>query len=66
MINKLKVTCPKCGKMHIPNIECAQCRSKHTVSHGDITTVKKGVRRRRKCQDCGHTLYEDYKNGGKE
>ena len=67
-MNKEKIKCANCGKMCIPRYEfkCPVCGSTHTVSHGDIVTVKRGVLKRRKCQDCGHTFYEEVRNGGKQ
>jgi transposase-like protein len=38
---------------------CDKCGSSHTVRHGTNTTISKGKRHRRKCQDCGHTFYEE-------
>lgn len=65
-IKKQKKPCPNCGKMIIPRNEyqCTRCGSGHTVAHGDNVSVKQGMRKRRKCQDCGHTFYADVKIGG--
>lgn len=65
---KIRVDCARCGrKMVLPGlgINCNRCGSNHIARHGGNTTVKKGTRRRFKCQDCGHTFYKDEKNGGK-
>lgn len=43
--------------------ECPECRSKETVRHG-FNTTKHGKFRRRKCNDCGHTFYEETKEVG--
>ncbi len=37
---------------------CPTCNSEHTVRHGFNTNIG-GKRQRRKCQECGHTFYED-------
>jgi transposase-like protein len=33
------------------------CKSTHIVSHGKVNTVKKGLRKRYKCQTCAKTFY---------
>jgi len=44
--------------------ECPDCKSGYTVRYG-FNTTKTGVWRRRKCQECGRTFYENKnKNGG--
>ena len=46
MKEKAKYTCPRCG-------------SSHTVKHGYNRTVDRELKQRRKCQECGHTFYQD-------
>jgi len=46
--------------MMMEDMKCPKCGSIKTVHHGYNTTVKKGKRRRRKCEH-GHTFYEDIK-----
>jgi transposase-like protein len=40
-------------------VKCNRCSSEHVVSHGYVPTVKKGKRKRYKCQNCAHTFYVD-------
>jgi len=39
-------------------LDCPRCQSAKTVRHGFIRNVN-GKWQRRKCQDCGHTFYEN-------
>lgn len=62
-IKKMLTKSLKCGNMDIymeNRLKCPKenCQSEHVVSHGTVTTVKKGKRQRMKCQECGKTFYK--------
>lgn len=40
-------------------VKCKRCKSEHIVKHQIVVTVTAGKRQRYKCQECGHTFYEE-------